>query len=74
MQRASSAASEHPHLHGNADIGRAYALYRDGGGANTRPTSDFTIGAHAAVANLSVLTRDPAGYRSDYPKLRVISP
>jgi predicted nucleic acid-binding protein len=35
---------------------------------------DFYIGAHAAVANLSVLTRDPGGYRRYLPRLRPISP
>ncbi len=53
---------------------RAFSEYRRRGGTKTRPMPDFYIGAHAAVANLSVLTRDPAGYRSYYPKLRLISP
>jgi predicted nucleic acid-binding protein len=35
---------------------------------------DFYIGAHAAVANLSVLTRDRAGYASYFPRLAVIAP
>ncbi len=53
---------------------RAFTAYRSRGGAKTRPMPDFYIGAHAAVANLSVLTRDPAAYRSYYPKLRLICP
>lgn len=53
---------------------RAFALYRLRGGARTRPMPDFYIGAHAAVANLSVLTRDRAGYASYFPRLAVIAP
>jgi len=32
------------------------------------------IGAHAAVAGLTLLTRDTARYRAAYPKLALISP
>jgi predicted nucleic acid-binding protein len=32
------------------------------------------IGAHAAVSNLSVLTRDPAPYRSYFSRLELIAP
>lgn len=53
---------------------RAFALYRQRGGARLKPLPDFYIGAHAAVANLSVLTRDPAGYVSYFPRLRVLGP
>jgi predicted nucleic acid-binding protein len=53
---------------------QAYALYRQRGGGRTRPLPDFYIGAHAAVANLSVLTRDRAGYASYFPRLAVIAP
>lgn len=53
---------------------RAFALYRHRGGARVRPMPDFYIGAHAAVANLSVLTRDRAGYASCFPRLNLIAP
>lgn len=53
---------------------RAFALYRRRGGGRSRPMPDFYIGAHAAVANLSVLTRDRAGYASYFPRLAVIAP
>ncbi len=43
------------------------------GGSRQPPLPEFYIGAHAAVANLSVLTRDPGGYRST-SKLAVIGP
>lgn len=53
---------------------RAFAQYRRGGGRKTVPLPDFYIGAHAAIANLSVVTRDVTGYRSYFPKLRLICP
>ncbi len=52
----------------------AYALYRRRGGSRQKPLPDFFIGAHAAVSNLSVLTRDPRPYKSYFAKLAVISP
>ncbi|MFT3817555.1 MAG: type II toxin-antitoxin system VapC family toxin [Rubrivivax sp.] len=53
---------------------RAFALYRQRGGARVRPLPDFFIGAHAAVANLSVLTRDRTDYASYFPRLALIAP
>ncbi len=53
---------------------RAFAVYRQRGGAKSLPLPDFFIGAHAAVANLSVLTRDPSGYASHFPRLALLSP
>jgi len=35
---------------------------------------DFYIGAHAAVEDLTLLTRDPARYRSYFPRLRIVAP
>jgi predicted nucleic acid-binding protein len=35
---------------------------------------DFYIGAHAACRGYQLLTRDPARYRTYFPKLRIISP
>jgi predicted nucleic acid-binding protein len=52
----------------------AFALYRRRGGSKHKPLPDLFIGAHAAVANLSVLTRDPAPYRSYFPRLAVVTP
>lgn len=52
----------------------AFRLYRRRGGAKQKPMPDFYIGAHAAVSNLSILTRDPDGYRSYFPRLAVIAP
>jgi predicted nucleic acid-binding protein len=52
----------------------AFALYRRRGGSKLKPMPDFYIGAHAAVANLSVLTRDPSPYKSYFPRLVVVAP
>ena len=52
----------------------AYSLYRRRGGARQKPISDFFIGAHAAVSNLSVLTRDPRPYKSYFSRLEVVAP
>jgi len=52
----------------------AFSKYRRQGGSRSLPMPDFYIGAHAAVANLSLLTRDPGGYRSYFPRLRLLSP
>lgn len=35
---------------------------------------DFTIGAHAAASNLSVLTRDPSPCRGYFTRLVVLAP
>lgn len=53
---------------------RAFSLYRQRGGTRLRPLPDFYIGAHAAVANLTVLTRDRAGYASYFPRLVLVAP
>ena len=52
----------------------AYAMYSRRGGSRHKPLPDFYIGAHAAVSNLSVLTRDPRPYKSYFAKLAVIAP
>jgi predicted nucleic acid-binding protein len=54
--------------------GRAFVEYRRRGGVRTSPLPDFYIGAHAAVAGLTLLTRDARRYRGYFPKLRLISP
>ena len=52
---------------------KAFALSCRRGGSRQLPIPDFYIGAQAAVSNLSVLTRDPAGYRSYFPRLAVLA-
>lgn len=51
---------------------RAYLNYRRRGGVRTVPLPDFYIGAHAAAANLSVLSRDVRPYRSYFPRVRCV--
>lgn len=55
-------------------VASAFATYRRNGGTRRKPIADFYIGAHAAVANLSVLTRDPAPYRRHFGRLVVHAP
>ena len=54
--------------------GRAFAEYRRRGGPRTSPLPDFYIGAHAAVAGLTLLTRDARRYAGYFPKVRLIAP
>lgn len=54
--------------------GKAYQRYRNRGGRKTAPMPDFYIGAHAAVAGLTLLTRDPRRYREYFPKLKIVAP
>lgn len=48
--------------------------YRRAGGAQRAPLPDFYIGAHAAIAGYTLLTRDARRYRAYFPKLRLIAP
>ena len=54
--------------------GRVFQKYRKRGGVKRSPLPDFFIGAHAAVAEMTLLTRDPRRYRSYFPKLKIVSP
>ena len=54
--------------------GRAFVAHRKRGGARRAPLPDFYIGAHASIANLALLTRDSARYRTYFPRLQIISP
>jgi predicted nucleic acid-binding protein len=53
---------------------RAFIAYRRRGGVRRSPLPDFYIGAHAAIAGYTLLTRDPKRYRTYFPKLRIIAP
>jgi predicted nucleic acid-binding protein len=54
--------------------GKAYLDYKRRGGRKRSPLPDFFIGAHAAVAGLRLLTRDPARYRTYFPTVELIAP
>lgn len=54
--------------------GKAFASYKRRTGTKRSPLPDFYIGAHAAVAGMTLLTRDPHRYRAYFPKLRLICP
>lgn len=53
---------------------KVFLKYRRRGGAKLRPLPDFFIGAHAAVARLPLLTRDPRRYRRYFPTVTLIAP
>ena len=52
----------------------AFSIYRKQGGSRQVPMPDFYIGAHAAVSNLSVLTRDAKPYKKYFQRLVVVAP
>lgn len=54
--------------------GKAFLRYRKAKGIRTSPLPDFFIGAHAAVGELTLLTRDAKRYRTYFPTLRLICP
>ena len=54
--------------------GKAFERHRRRGGLKRSPLPDFYIGAHAAVAGMTLLTRDARRYRTHSPKLRIIAP
>jgi predicted nucleic acid-binding protein len=54
--------------------GRTFLAYRRAGGLPRSSLPDFYIGAHAAVAGLSLLTRDASRYATYFPKLALMAP
>jgi predicted nucleic acid-binding protein len=54
--------------------GKAFLKYKKRGGARRSPLPDFYIGAHAAIAGLRLLTRDPRRYRTYFPTVALIAP
>ena len=55
-------------------VARAFLDYRKRGGSRTTPLPDFFIGAHAAAAGLSLLTRDPQRVRTYFPEVQLTAP
>ncbi|MDQ6751194.1 MAG: type II toxin-antitoxin system VapC family toxin [Actinomycetota bacterium] len=54
--------------------GHAHAAYRRAGGAREAILPDFLIGAHAAVTDRPLLTRDPRRVAAYIPGAKLISP
>lgn len=54
--------------------GKCFLDYRKRGGQRKVALPDFFIGAHAAVKDWSLLTRDAARYRTYFPNLTIIAP
>lgn len=54
--------------------GKAFRRYRGAGGVRTGVLADFFIGAHAAIAGQTLLTRDAQRYRTYFPTVRLIVP
>ena len=54
--------------------GKAFVRYRRHGGTRSSTLPDFFIGAHAAVEDLVLLTRDASRYRTYFPTVRLSAP
>ncbi|WP_019502253.1 type II toxin-antitoxin system VapC family toxin [Pseudanabaena sp. PCC 6802] len=54
--------------------GQSFLNYRRRGGERRSPLPDFYIGAHAAVAEIPLLTRDVNRYQTYFPSVRLIMP
>ena len=54
--------------------GKAFQQYRRSGGTRTGVLLNFFIGAHAAVLETPLLTRDIGRYRTYFPTVELISP
>jgi predicted nucleic acid-binding protein len=54
--------------------GKVFQSYRARGGSRIGVLPDFFIGAHAAVAQFPLLTRDPLRYRTYFPDIVLIAP
>lgn len=54
--------------------GKVFQRYRAKGGIRTGVLPDFFIGAHAAVAQLPLLTRDPRRYRTYFSGITLLAP
>jgi predicted nucleic acid-binding protein len=54
--------------------GKVFTRYRRAGGSRTGVLPDFIVGAHAAVQQLPLLTRDVGRYRSYFPTVALITP
>lgn len=54
--------------------GKVFLQYRKRQGSKTNVLPDFFVGAHAAVAEFPILTRDIGRYRTYFPTVELITP
>jgi predicted nucleic acid-binding protein len=54
--------------------GKVFLAYRKSQGTKHNVLPDFFIGAHAAVMQWPILTRDVSRYRTHFPTLQLITP
>lgn len=54
--------------------GKAFLNYKRNQGSKVNVLPDFFIGAHAAVDNLQLMTRDKGRYSSYFPSVELIMP
>ena len=54
--------------------GKCFVAYRRSSGKKGSTLPDFFIGAHAAIAQIPLLTRDVSRYRTYFPKLKLVAP
>ena len=54
--------------------GKVFLRYRKNKGIKKTPLPDFFIGAHAAISQFDLITRDSAKYKTYFPSLKLIHP
>ena len=54
--------------------GKTFLDYRRNSGTKVSPLPDFFIGAHAAVSNFDLITRDAGKFKTYFPNVNLISP
>lgn len=54
--------------------GKAFRQYRARRGTRSNVLPDFFIGAHAAVEEMPILTRDTARFRTYFPTVALLAP
>ena len=54
--------------------GKAFIQYKRAKGTRQNVLPDFFIGAHAAVTQTAILTRDASRYRTYFPTVKLIAP
>ena len=54
--------------------GKAFLRYRRSDGTKTGVLPDFFIGAHAAVANYRLMTRDTRRFAAHFPSVELVCP